>query len=414
MGLSGAMARALSKNLIAAGGLALVAGVLGSAVLATPQGEERAAMRGALDTARDRQAAARQRADRLERESQAADQAADRAAEQAAAMASRVQEAEREIAATQTEISAIDRRAAALKTRLEMRRAPLLRLTGALQTMARRPVTLSLLQPGSLTDIVHTRAILASAGPEIRYRTSGLREEMRQLRRLGRQKARGLADLRKGQADLTSRRRDLAALVEQNRIAARRAGGNAVRETTRALALAEQARDLDALLGAFDADSALRTRLAALPGPILRPADPAQAAAAPPNRTTPSVAARSNRFAVQLPAAGRIVTGFGEAGAGDARSSGITIAPGNAALIVSPAAGRIAFAGSYRGYGTIVIVEHAGGWTSLVTGLHEAGVRVGQTVQAGFPLGKAAQDAPRIGYELRRAGQPVNPVAFVR
>ena len=76
-----------------------------------------------------------------------------------------------------------------------------------------------------------------------------------------------------------------------------------------------------------------------------------------------------------------MVTGFG-APQGGALSQGIAIAPLAGAQVVAPAAGRIAFAGPYRGYGQIVIVEHAGGWTSLVTGLVRADTAVGRRCRA--------------------------------
>ena len=69
-----------------------------------------------------------------------------------------------------------------------------------------------------------------------------------------------------------------------------------------------------------------------------------------------------------LPVAGRTVSGFG-AVEDVGTSNGITLAPRPGAQVVAPAAGRVAFAGPYRGYGRIVIIEHDGGWTSLVTGL---------------------------------------------
>ncbi|RIV90115.1 metalloendopeptidase, partial [Aurantiacibacter xanthus] len=112
-----------------------------------------------------------------------------------------------------------------------------------------------------------------------------------------------------------------------------------------------------------------------------------------------------------LPVTGRLVTGFG-ASAGGRASTGLTLAPIAGAQVVAPGAGRIAFAGAYRGYGQIVIVEHAGGWTSLVTGLARADAKVGDQVAAGAPLGVAGPGRPTITLELRKAGEPVNPLSI--
>jgi septal ring factor EnvC (AmiA/AmiB activator) len=98
---------------------------------------------------------------------------------------------------------------------------------------------------------------------------------------------------------------------------------------------------------------------------------------------------------------------------GSGTSTGLTLAPRPGAQVVAPAAGRVAFAAPYRGYGRIVIIEHAGGWTSLVTGLARTDVAVGERLVAGAPLGIAAQTRPAITLELRRGGEPVNPLRFV-
>jgi murein hydrolase activator len=73
----------------------------------------------------------------------------------------------------------------------------------------------------------------------------------------------------------------------------------------------------------------------------------------------------------------------------------------------------VAFAGPYQGYGTIVIIEHGGGWTSLITGLTVIDTRVGRDVVAGSPLGLAGPGRPVLTFELRHAGTPVNPLEFL-
>lgn len=82
--------------------------------------------------------------------------------------------------------------------------------------------------------------------------------------------------------------------------------------------------------------------------------------------------------------------------------------------MIAPGAGRVVFAGPYQGYGTIVIIEHGGGWTSLVTGLTTLDTRVGRTVVTGSPLGQAGPGRPVLTLELRKDGQPVNPLDYLR
>jgi septal ring factor EnvC (AmiA/AmiB activator) len=115
-----------------------------------------------------------------------------------------------------------------------------------------------------------------------------------------------------------------------------------------------------------------------------------------------------------LPVAGRLVSGFGEEQQHSAaRVRGIALATRASAQLVAPAAGRVAFAGPYRGYGNIVIIEHAGGWTSLVTGLARLDTSVGAQLLAGSPLGITGPGRPLVTFELRRDGVPVNPLEFV-
>src|SRR3546814_499745 len=83
------------------------------------------------------------------------------------------------------------------------------------------------------------------------------------------------------------------------------------------------------------------------------------------------------------------------------------------ALPISPASGRVSFAGDYKGYGKIVIIDHGGGWTSLLTGMIALSVDVGDAIEAGAPLGRAGSDDSRITVELRRAGKPVDVAAML-
>lgn len=399
--------RAAFAGLVAAALLGLPALAQVPAGLDTPEDA-----RDALASARQQQRNARARGERLEREAARSREAATKAKSAAAALAARVQQAEAGIAAAEAQLALTNRERRALSTRLAERRTPLVRLTGALQAMSRRPLALSALQPGSLRDLVYTRAVLDSTIPLVRQRTAALRSDLDRARSLEVEARQALADRRDNEVALRQRRSQLVALAEQERLKARQAAGGADREAERALVLSEGARDLDQLVDRLEAAGALRERLAALPGPLPRPADPTAARLSATPQPVPSATEPSARY--QLPVAGAIATGFGEAEASGLRQAGIALAARPRAQIVAPGAGRIAFAGPYRGYGRIVIVEHAHGWTSLVTGLATLDVAVGQQVTAGSPLGLAPAQRGEVTLELRQDGEPVNPLDHLR
>ncbi|MGX7896107.1 murein hydrolase activator EnvC family protein [Tsuneonella sp. HG222] len=394
----------------------LLVGATGSAAVA-PAFDDPAATREALRSALAERTAAEARSRRLDAEAARATEAAERTRREAAALAARVQQAEAGIAAAEARIALVDRERAKLREALGREQGPLVRLTAALQQFSRRPVALSVLRPGSVRDVVYTRALLSSAVPAVQSRTAGVRGQLARGRALRGQAIAAARVLREEQANFGTRSKQLAALETRQRLASREASGSAAREAERALALAEEARDLDSLVGRLDRAGGLRRRLAALPGPVLRPPQPELADRAP-EPASEQAAARAAAAGGPppspyiLPVTGRTVIGFGTP-TGSGLSGGLTLAPRAGAQVVAPAAGRVAFAGPFRGYGRIVIIEHEGGWASLVTGLARADVEVGEALVGGAPLGVAGQGRPTVSLELRRGGEPVNPLQFV-
>ena len=367
----------------------------------------------ALARAEQQGAQARTRAEVLEGEAGRATAAAEKTRQEEAALAARVQEAEAQIAANTAQIRLIAAQQADLARDMAARQRPLIELTAALQRLSRRPPLLSLLRPGSLQDTVYLRAVLETILPEVARRTAGLRAAIDKSRALQKKAEDANAALRANQAELASRRASLARLEAGQLLASREASGAAQREADRALALREDARDLTALVGELGKAGSVREALAALPGPVLRPVQPGLAQTPadpqPAGVTTPGAPRR-----YILPVAGRLVAGFGASQPGRAQSRGLTLVAGSQAQVVAPASGRVAFAGTFQGYGQVVIIEHGGGWVSLVTGLAALDCRVGQELVAGSPLGRLGTGSPAVTLELRRAGEPVNPLDYLR
>lgn len=353
-------------------------------------------------------AQSRTRAEQLEQAARKAGAEADRTAQEAAAVAARIQQSEAEIQLAQAKITLIDGQRERLRDRMAERQEPVVRLTAALQMMARRPLAFSLVRAESLRDTVHLRAVMETMLPEVRRRTAGLRAEILRGRRLQDEARLAATQRREGEKGLAARRIELAALESRQRLASRAAQGVASREADRALALAEQTRDLSALMSRLEADGTVRQRLAALPGPVLPPSRPGEVLRVM-DAPAPAVATPASRLLWIMPVSGRLVTGYGEKSP-TGLTTGVALAPASGAQVVSPADGRVAFAGPYRGYGRIVIIEHSGGWTTLVTNLGQIAVSVGEKVVQGSPLGTAGPGRPVLTVELRRDGTPVNPL----
>ena len=373
--------------------------------------DDAASARRALAEARQDGRAARARAEKLEAAARRVTERADRTARETAAVAARIQETEAEIAARRVQIRLLGDQREQLRARLAQRQVPLVRLSAALQRLSRRPPVLGLLRPGSLRDTVYLRALLDTMLPEVESRTAALRSEIRKGRALEHQQALAARSLEKSKDNLRERRQRLAALETRERLASREASGIAARESERALALAEKAGDLSQLVKVVGEQGKLREELAALPGPIMRPPSPEKARVlavedfdAPPKGLASYI----------LPVSGRVVAGYGAQIDGRPPSRGIVLATAGGAQAVAPSAGRVAFAGPYRGYGRIVILEHDSGWTSLVTGLARLDVAVGDALVAGSPLGATAPGGGIVTLELRHHGEPVNPLQYLK
>ncbi|WP_236549419.1 murein hydrolase activator EnvC [Novosphingobium sp. TCA1] len=355
--------------------------------------------------------AARRRAEKLEQKARQVSEQAERTARETAAVAARIQETEAAIAAQRAQVRLIALQRVDLRERLAEKQAPLARLTGSLQRLSRRPPLLAVLRPGSVRDAVYLRALMDTMLPEVERRTRALRAEIERGRALEQQARAAGHELAQMEGEMRARRRDLAILESRQRLAGRAASGIAAREGERALALAEKARDLGDLVESMGEQGELRAQLAALPGPTMRPPRPEETRVIAASQFVP---VPEGLASYMLPVTGRLLTGFGEMLPGQAPSRGLTLATRANAQVVAPAAGRVAFAGPYRGYGRIVIIEHPGGWTSLVTGLSRLDADVGRQIVAGAPIGTTGPGDPRVMVELRRQGEAVNPLRYIR
>ena len=116
-----------------------------------------------------------------------------------------------------------------------------------------------------------------------------------------------------------------------------------------------------------------------------------------------------------MPVSGAVLRGFGSRDNFGIVSRGLTLAGKPGMRVLAPMEGKAVFVGPFKGYGTIVILQHANGFHSLLAGFGKVDLVLGQKVLAGEPVGVMGQSkgkaGPEMYFELRRNGEPINPLS---
>ena len=354
----------------------------------------------ALRDAKKRAAQAERRSEILRQEASNSVDAADRIVAQRAVLSAEIAAAEAQIDAANARIAIIGRRQRLQQSQLGQQTEPILRLNAALQQMTGRPTALMMAQPGEREDYIHLRAVMATVQPQIVQRTNNLRQKIVLQNELRSQELLALKTLDDARTRLRSRRIALSRLEGNVRGKALDFAADAAVEFEKAIAQGERARDIVGRIDSQRSSSATAAELADLSGPILR------------TEAVRRLAATEKVY--KLPAQGKIVSGFHELNTTGYRERGIRINVSPGTRLTAPASGTVSFAGRYRSYGQIVIIEHGNGWTSLITNMDAVVVSKGSNVAKGAVIGTANQDNTEIGVELRRNGRVMDIAALIR
>ena len=338
----------------------------------------------------DADAAARRLAALQKQAKTAGDEAEQLRAEQVAAAAA-IEASEARISASDAALRLARARVALAEQRLATRRAPLAALLAGLATMGRQPPLLTLADHGSVDEMVRVRALLDSTMPLIERRSAALTAELAQRRRLALAADKARSELTRDRQQLVERQRKFAELEAKATSRAARLAGEAFGAADQVLASGET------LAAGSDAERLREGRRAAaeLAALDFAPARPMRGDSAMPPVD----------FAYSLPVAAPLLDGLGSVDRSGIVSRGLSFATSRGAPVAVPADGTIVFAAPFRGEDGLVIINHSGGWTSLLLGVASDRPR-GTRVERGQPLGRALGP---VGVELRRGGVPVSP-----
>jgi septal ring factor EnvC (AmiA/AmiB activator) len=110
--------------------------------------------------------------------------------------------------------------------------------------------------------------------------------------------------------------------------------------------------------------------------------------------------------------AGRITHQFGQKKNANEKYRGMVLRSRQGATVVAPYDGEVAYSGTFREYGDMLLIRHTGGYMSLLAGLGTRNVVVGTKLRAGEPVGKMGAEPAKLYIELRKNRKPIDPASW--
>lgn len=332
--------------------------------------------------------------------------------------ADKLRAGEQRLGALEIRLAALEGNERAIRESLAMRRDLIAEVLAALQRMGRKPPPAIFVRPEDILSSVRAAIALGAVMPELRAETQALAGDLQSLVRL----KEGIADERNRIAQetrgLQEDRLRLAGLVEARQQQLRETEKSAGAESQRAAALAKQAGSLRELIQKFESEIAAATRAAEqaqkaeeerareMPGRL------ASLAAKDPARLQPKISFAQALGSLNLPISGAILRKFGDPDEAGAAARGVTLAGRKGGIVTAPADAWVAYAGPFRSFGQLLILNAGGGYYILLAGMDRMTVELGQFVLAGEPVAMLGQTAVQAAFSGPDINQPVLYVEF--
>jgi len=363
--------------------------LLAGSALAQAGGEP---LDAALKRALADQASADAQTARLEQAAARAKGDADRLHAEQAAAAQAIDAAEARIGAADARLRLTSAYVAAFRQRLAVEQQPVSALLAGLATMAQRPPLLALADRGGTDELVEVRLLLDSTMPVIRSRTARLSAQLAHGQRLQQAAVAARSELTHSRDVLFQRRQRFAALEQKAVQRSLTSGGQALAASDTSMAVGE---DVEKLRGEESGSQSIRAVASQFAAQ-----DPA-----PPSPFPSDARAPNPPFAYQLPAAAPVTEGVDAVSDSGVQSRGIGLATYRGAPVTAPADGTVKYSGPFRGYDGVLIIDHGGGWLTLIVNVASS-LHPGDKVQLGAPVGRALGP---LEVELSQNGRRISP-----
>jgi septal ring factor EnvC (AmiA/AmiB activator) len=346
--------------------------------------------------------------------------------EQIIATAARVVDVGERAAQTQERLDVLDEKEQALRASLQERRGLIAEVLAALQRIGRQTPPALMIRAEDALQSVRSAMMLGAVLPEMRHQAEVLAADLTELVRLRTQIADERGRLARDLLVLVDDRQRLSLFIDERQKRLTEAERTLGEERQHAAELAVQAENLNQLIVKLEQglDSAARSaRAAARSGDDKKGSGtrPDFAALKDPGRLSPAISFASAKGMLPMPVNGARIREFGASDGLGGTEKGVSIAARPWGQITTPCDGWVVYAGPFRNYGQLLILNAGGGYHVLLAGMERISVDLGQFVVTGEPVAVMGSEAqitaakaggtsqPVLYVEFRKDGIPVDP-----
>jgi septal ring factor EnvC (AmiA/AmiB activator) len=378
-----------------------------------------------LEAARTQQRSAAELQEKLKADIAAIGQDRSKLNQQLIDIAARVRGVETRIGDAEARLRPLDAREQQIRSSLDSRRSEIVEVLAALQRAGRRAPPALLVRPEDALQSLRTAMLLGSVVPEMRAQAERLVGDLSELIGLRKTIAAERDQLATDRDKIKGDQVQLASLVDERQRKQSAIEKDMEAEGARALTLSRQVDSLQGLIAKMEQDlksAAKAAEIASLKGtPAALNGKPNLKALKDPGRLSPAIAFASARGLFALPVNGVKIREFGGSDGVGGAEKGISLATRAGAQVTTPCDGWVVYAGPFRSYGQLLILNAGGGYHVLIAGMERISVNIGQFVLTGEPvaiMGTTSQVAsilaanasqPVLYIEFRKDGTPIDP-----
>ncbi len=364
--------------------------------------------------------------ERLAQEAKQINQEIDSISRKMVNYANLIQNNEEKISSMETELQQLQTELSSAEAEFSIEDENLIKTLSALQNLALKPTESLFVQPLTPVEIIRSAMLLRETVPYLEQNAQRIKGKLEQIEKQKQKVENQFNQIKKRKQTLENEHAELKSLAQKKSALRKSIEKQSAAAKKKVAQLASQAQDLRDLLNKLEKERLAQKRRQEQEAEKKRLAEERRKKQEESQRADliklkPQAIKELGEGFIQakgklpMPARGRIVTRYGEETSKGVSSKGIIVKTRPQAQVISPFDGNVIFAGPFRGYGNLIIIEHGAGYLSLLAGLDSIDCELGQMLLAGEPVGQMPDSSEsKLYIEIRKDNHPINPLTWIK